>query len=502
MTIMDYFPYPTPREGQRQVLTKIEENWDNADVFVVILPTAAGKTAISIAIMRWLQAEKKVKSSYSTPTNIQVQQFEEAFPKTFALHRKGHYKCMYPRPVAENCGVCHALHDKECPDSPYLRAVKRAHTVPWLISNTYTFLAHKLYRPVVIFDEAHNLPQVAKERLATIFWHKDYDFPSGVRNYGGLLDWINSKGDPDRLSPKLKLLKEQVDVVPPKYLVQKTYEMLRRNEELCLKLVPVDVSDRCGFLWPGILGKKSKSKNAVQKVVLLSATISQQDVADLGLDGKRVMYLEVDSPIAVERRPVNLLPIANMSYGSQDAELPTVVDYLLKRLETAEGKGFIHTTYGMSYKLRKVPELRNHPRLIWHDREDRTDQYERFKRSQGDEVLVACGMEEGVSLDYELARWQVITKCPYPSLAEPAIRYLAEQKPQWYKWETLKKLVQACGRVCRTPEDWGETDIIDTSALRLLKENDMLIPRYLKDALRWPQEKKKRRSFYKWRNIT
>jgi len=95
-------------------------------------------------------------------------------------------------------------------------------------------------------------------------------------------------------------------------------------------------------------------------------------------------------------------------------------------------------------------------------------------------------MEEGVSLDYDLARWQVITKCPYPSLAEPAIRYLADQKPAWYQWETLKKLVQACGRVCRTPEDWGITYITDTTALRLFRENGRMIPNYLKEALIWP----------------
>ena len=310
MGIMDYFPYPVPRAGQTQVLTQIEENWDKADVFVICVPTSGGKTALSVAIMRWVNATKKLKTSYSAPTNILVHQFEEAFPKTFALHRKAHYTCIHPRPMADNCGECQLLQEKRCPQSPYLRAVRRAHAVPWLISNTYTYLAHKLYRPVVIFDEAHNLTHIAKERAATHFWHREYDFPHGVRNYGQLLEWLKGLGD--SLSPKLKLLKEQVDVHPPKYLIQKTLAPLRGKEQLCLRMIPVDVRDKCGFLWPGV-GKRGKPlKNSVQKIILMSATISPQDICDLGLDDRKVLYLETASPIPISRRPVHLLSLIHI----------------------------------------------------------------------------------------------------------------------------------------------------------------------------------------------
>jgi hypothetical protein len=441
----------------------------------------SGKTAISLALMRWAWECGRMKGIYAAPNNILVQQFLDAFPKSVSLHRKDHYTCMYERPLAENCAACPKLADKECPNSPYLKAVRRAHVVPWLVCNTYTYLAHKLYAPLVIFDEGHGLVNLAKERCATNYWHKDWHFPQGIRNYGQLISWLDSFGE-GGLSPKLQALRNEIEVHPPKYLIQKSLELYHGRQELCLRKLPVEVSDKCGFLWP----QGKNPKKSVQKIVLLSATINKQDIADMGLDSKRVLYLEAESPIPIERRPVYVRPIANMSYASQDREMPKLVDFLLEKLNSEEGRGFIHVTYGLSAKLRRDPRLVNHPRLMWHDREDRTEKYAAFKESSREDlVFVASGMEEGVSLDYELARWQVIAKCPYPSLAEPAIRYLAEQRPEWYKWETLKKLTQACGRVCRTPTDFGKTYIVDSSALRLLREGATmgLIPHYLKEAL-------------------
>jgi len=482
MDIMDFFPYPEAREGQRLVLSEVQRRWNDADVFVINVPTAGGKTAISLSILRWANACCKLKGVYTAPTNILVDQFIESFPKSASLHRKAHYHCIHKRPIAENCGVCPLLKEKRCPESPYLKAVRRAHVVPWLVCNTYTYLAHKLYAPVAIFDEGHGLISIAQDRMAKVFWHKDYGFPISINSYGSLLNWLERLPEEVKQSPKIRLLAEEIQRVPPRYLVQKSVELLRNEEELCLKLLPLDVSDKCGFLWP----KSKNPKKSVQKIILLSATINEQDIESLGLSDKRVVYLETPSPIPVERRPIAISRSVNMSYATQDRDLPKLADIILSKLAANVGKGFIHTTYGLSEKLRKIPELRNHPRLMWHDRENRTEVYSTFKHSDTTlgKVLIACGMEEGVSLDYEIATWQLLTKVPYPSLADPATRHKANEQPLWYQWETLKKVIQAAGRICRTPTDFGSTEIVDSCMLRLLESSGKIrVPSYFLEGI-------------------
>jgi Rad3-related DNA helicase len=96
--------------------------------------------------------------------------------------------------------------------------------------------------------------------------------------------------------------------------------------------------------------------------------------------------------------------------------------------------------------------------------------------------MVGSGMYEGVSLDEDLARWQIICKVPWPSLAEPAMKYLATEDKEYYANRTIKDIVQTYGRVCRGPTDSGTTLIWDNTFERLLKEHSSLFPKWFLDA--------------------
>jgi Rad3-related DNA helicase len=92
-------------------------------------------------------------------------------------------------------------------------------------------------------------------------------------------------------------------------------------------------------------------------------------------------------------------------------------------------------------------------------------------------------MYEGVDLPYDKARWQAICKVPWKSLGDPAIRYQSEQNPEWYSWEALKYLIQACGRVVRAPDDYGTTYILDSTFQRLYNDGKHLAPQWWLDGL-------------------
>ena len=92
-------------------------------------------------------------------------------------------------------------------------------------------------------------------------------------------------------------------------------------------------------------------------------------------------------------------------------------------------------------------------------------------------------MYEGIDLPYDAGRWQILAKVPYPSLADPAIKYMASIDEEYYAWETIKTVLQACGRICRTPEDYGVTYIFDKSFERLYNQNNELWPLWFQNSV-------------------
>lgn len=122
---------------------------------------------------------------------------------------------------------------------------------------------------------------------------------------------------------------------------------------------------------------------------------------------------------------------------------------------------------------------------MFHDKENKRDVYAAFRAADPADgaILVASGLYEGVDLPEDLGRWQVISKIPWMSLGNPAIRHLAELDPEWYLWETIKTVIQGCGRICRTPTDFGITYVQDASVHRILTEGGHMLPKWWTDAI-------------------
>ena len=217
----------------------------------------------------------------------------------------------------------------------------------------------------------------------------------------------------------------------------------------------------------------------------MSATLSNKDIEYLGLDKRRVCTISCSSPILAERRPVYYEPIGSMASHSQTRNLDNLVagiEEVLRRHERQ--KGLIHVTYSLAAKLR--PLLANNPRLIWHTKEDKKKQYSKFRASRPEEgkVLMASGLYEVVDLPSDAGRFQVIAKIPWPSLGDPVTSYLTEKDQEYYSWETIKIVLQACGRICRKLDDWGITYILDSTFERLYTKNRSMFPEYFRESLK------------------
>lgn len=472
--MLEFFP-GLPRPIQVQALQQIEDNWDKADVFVVNLPVGAGKSRIAVTLSRWANTRKKMGSSIITPTNVLVDQYKTDFPKLPTLSKKDSYTCNFSTEQYKiSCKDTHSKRKIHCKDCPYVKGIRQSHAVPYGVYNNHIYLAHKLYRPLLISDEAHNLVRVLQDRAAKIFWHHDYGFPGWVKDYGTLVRWIEAEPRFDD-DARLQLLHKEVTNNKVRYVITRTTDLFRGQERECIKMSPVDVRDQPPLFWPG---------GQVRKIILLSATIGHKDVEQLGLDKRRVFTVNATSPVDAERRPVVVLSTCSMAYAKQQENLPVLAEVIRNLLNDHTEKGLIHITYSLAALLR--PLLADEPRLRWHTRDNARDVYTAFKEEPASTgaVLVASGMYEGIDLPYDAARWQVITKVPYPSLAEPAVKYLADSDSDWYAWETAKSLLQASGRIVRATDDWGITYIIDsTFEHRLYRDHSHLFPQWWKESL-------------------
>lgn len=491
MNLISHFPYAVPREIQRRTLEELGNNWDKYDVFVISAPTAFGKTGLAKTLMNAFHSVSVI-----TPTNLLVDQFLQEFPETPTLKRMDSYRCdEWKRP----CSVTRAKLGRFCKGCPCGKALATAKykSGPG-IYNYHVYLSQKLKRDVLVVDEAHNLMHHIRERQAIRIWQHDIKYPGNMFSYEQMAGFLQKLGkEKVRKSKKLSLWQAAVTSLKPEHTVQRTKASFNGKGTVrgepedrdCIELLPVDITQAPPMFWGG-----------VRKLVLLSATINHKDIETLGLHRKRVLYINCESPIAAHARPIVIDPLSPVNRKNQEEATVKIANYIHEVLapQHVGEKGLIHATYSQA---RILSGILTGPRYIFHDKWNKKDQYEFFRNSPAKDgrILIACGMYEGIDLPEDLGRWQVIAKIPWPSLGNPAIKYQAEKDEDWYSWETWRIVIQACGRICRTPDDFGVTYCLDSSILRLIRQGEHLLPRwfvegmiagdeYLKGEMVWPEK--------------
>lgn len=453
------------------------DKWDQYDVFCVSAPTAFGKTGVARTLINAVQ-----NVSVITPSNLLVEQFRQEFPDTPTLARLDSYRCdTYQQSCAQTrkykmafCKGCQC--GKDMSTAKYRKGPG--------IYNYHTYLAHKLFRQVLVVDEAHNLLPVIKDRFALTIWQHDVKYPSTAWKAEQWLKWAEGLSEGKRKGKKMATLISSLKGLKPEYTVSRTKDWFNGKgtkrgepeERDCLKLLPVDISGGPALFWP----------KDVSKIILLSATINHKDIAALGLNRKRVLYLNCQSPIPAGNRPiipVNLTSVNRLNMADASLDIANYINNILLPKHVGE-KGLVHATYGMAAILKQHLIDK---RFILHDKFNKKQMYKLFRDSDPKEgrVLVACGMYEGIDLPEDAGRWQVIAKIPWPNLGNPAVKYQADNDPEWYTWECLKTVIQAGGRVCRTPTDYGITYILDSSFTRLKDQGNKagLVPSWFNDAV-------------------
>lgn len=220
-------------------------------------------------------------------------------------------------------------------------------------------------------------------------------------------------------------------------------------------------------------------------VFLMSGTILDKNLFCTlnGLEIKRASYHSIESPFPVKNRPIFYMPLGKMSYKNKGETFQRYIPYIEKLLDKYKGKkGIIHTN---SFELANwIQKAIKDPRLIFHDSSNKDEILRKHFESEEPTVIVSPSMGTGVSFDDDLARFQIIAKVPYPSLASQKNKLRQSNNPDWYAWKTVSGLIQMTGRPVRSTIDHADTIILDGSFGDVLKHSSKFIPDWVQKSIK------------------
>ncbi len=505
--LLDFFPEGyTPREGQKSILESVEKELNTNKKFIVLrAPTGSGKSAICTSISRFFRS--KGESSYLLCSRKYLQtQYMDDFSSVYSnFWGKANYTCPL---ISASCSGCPAdnmptkksflgflRHNCSEKDGnigsacPYLKARHEAKTASASLLNFEAFIANSLNnkwlsREVMLIDEAHCL----SDRICSFF-----EVPIKGKWLGGL-----------------KLNKLAVE--PSKILVQ--YK--KRREFLVTSVLPVPKALESAInilMTPGIKWLYDEYKQALipykskplldkfvfsyaDKVILLSATISPNLCKEIGLNDSNCTYIDVPSEFDNSKHVLRYIPnIGTLSKKSLPSKLDHIAQSLLKiASKHPNSRGIVHST---SYKLTEDLQIciesdknvsEESSRYIFHSKRDNfEDILDKYKRTPG-AILVTPSITEGFDGAGSILEWQVMIKCPFPSLGDPRMASFIESDfgTTLFKERALSTVIQTMGRGIRNSTDECYTYILDRHLFKMFKDfiKTGSIPSYIKEIYR------------------
>ncbi len=511
--IVDAFPAPSFRGTQKQALADIRAAFDvDNDVVLVRAPTGSGKSLLARAIMgcaRTLEEATPAQPTgayYTTPQVSQLDAVEaDSLLADFNVIRgKGNYSCILPgehdTPVNQapcarqkgfDCTVkhrCPYYSDRAIASAQPLAAMTLAYFMQTAGSDVFGT------RDVVVIDEAHGLAEWA-EMYATIelspervpVWD-DVGVPDvtaaddpveRASRFAETLAGVCSRSKDELTnSPELS----PAEVARRDRLSELISELTwfvedYRNPESPTTWVVDQVGGEATSLTIKPLDPARYLQHTVwdrgEKFALLSATILNKNAfcRQVGLDPARVALVDVEHTFPVENRPLYDVTQGKMTYEHRDETIPKIARLIVRLMAThPDEKGIIHAhSYAIADQLAdRLAAFGVGKRVRIHSKADRDDALAAWKATDSPDVFISVKMEEALNLTGDLARWQVLCKAPYLNTNDSRVaRRLEEGQWAWYHQSALRTVIQACGRVVRSPDDYGATYLADSSLLDL-----------------------------------
>lgn len=529
--------YPHQTRAVREVVAEFA---GGADVVMLDAPTGTGKTLIGELVRREMDVARGLY--VCTTKSLQAQMLAD-FPYARVLKGRANYTPTkitprerdgwrpgggWDKSLGVTCGDCDAGpigvpdEDKTCSycefveDCPYNVARREALDANVGVLNTSYLLAEAngpgkfRGRELVVMDEADlverellgyvelRLPKrilgplglvVPKKgsHMTTIRAWLQEDCLPALKDHRGQLrvaKSLDAKRDLRRLE---RVIEDVTRVVgrPDGWVRENDEEGDKTPDSLVLKPVTVeDCAER--YLW----------RHGEKWLLMSGTTVSAEGMAEgLGIEEAGLKWASVEVPMlfAKENRRVVYAPLATMTRkGQEDGAVDKILHGISRILAKHEGENVLIHTH--TYKLAKdvsawCSTMDSRPTYTYVDARGREDALAKFKAraGKGGAVLVASSMDRGIDLPGDECRVQVIVKVPMASLGSRQVseRLRTPGGQLWYAMETVRSVMQMCGRAVRGVDDWAVTYMLDAHFGKLLKEGKRwgLFPEWWLDAL-------------------
>ena len=536
-----------PRKEQVEAIEFIDQQYKKdptTKFFLLNLPTGVGKSHLALMLADWYRKNKNKMARVDIITNSKILQDQYSFTYESIADLKGkeNYECFSYSCSCAQGAEFNRLNKTSCDNCPYSSARDLYMSSGISLTNFYLYILYAMYNQkmmevrdarVLIVDEAHDFDDVMSsfisikitenivkrfkfsneytilKKLTSVRTIADYvDFLEGLnaeiiitmeQMEKGLSSQkrnpvedkrdlkiskvLNTKNadikvmqlitDLKQLNIKIELFLKEFKDNPNNWVLETNYNEKQKQKELSLEPIwAYDYLDKYVF-------------SHYDMVFLMSGTILDKNLfCQLnGLDVTKAAYYSIPSPFEAKNRPIIYMPLGKMSYKNKEETFQRYIPYIKKILNKYAGqKGIIHTN---SFELSNwIQKSIDDERLVFHDSTNKDEILKWHIEADRPTVLVSPSMDTGVSLDDDLARFQIIAKIPYPSLASQKNKMRQINNPEWYAWKTSASLQQACGRAVRGSDDYADTIILDGSFGDVLRHSSHLLPDWFQESIK------------------
>ena len=542
-TIFGHFPLSKPRLGQTQSLQFIQDMVNDGVTDIIIeAPTGAGKSAIGAACCHWagtwpLVTDGKSEVKPGGYYLVTQKALQDQIVKDVALNFKNKDFASLKSSEAYSCddhGNCQiglmvdksrSCEGRKTGSCPYIRAREAFGRAAFSLTNYSYFMTEKLLvgqlpaRQVMVLDECHTLERTLLKFGELVFTQalfKDWGMaPLRVPEYEEIHDfltWVDKKYLPivqDRLkalvdyaqmdknaaenkSVKARITALQSQALKAKLAVNGALnnpddwvywcDQTDKDGEI-VNLKPLNSAPYAPLLLQG----------AKHRIYMSAYPSGDRDLfcESLGLDAETVAWIKLPSAFKPENRPIVMGLVGSMSKRNQATTMPgfmRVVDKILTSHKNE--KGIIHcNSYALGEKIYTHFERTVHGvRLIFPRNADERETAKAVHEKEVDRptVLISPSMTEGFDFKDDLARWQIVAKMPYPYLGDKQVEKKKDMNPAWYSMQTASTIIQACGRIVRSEEDFGVTYILDSDFQNIWDRYRQFFPTWFRSAMVWP----------------
>jgi len=527
-----HFPYKAPRQQQTSAIEKILDDFKTRRFFALEAGTGVGKSAIGLTVAKSL-LENEPEDGYEkgaifvTTQKILQDQYEKDFNASGmkSIKSSTNYQCSYKKfkSCAEgqtelqtiekgtaqwNACTFNCIYKKAKQD--FLDSNLSVTNFPYLMTES-NYNGKIKPRQLLIIDEAHNVETELSKFIEVSVSERfcksalKISFPN-VTTHHQAYTWIESiyypklkshcahikkilekyKGLKDKLD-KFTSLQRQIKLSESHLKKIEQFLEFHSKENWVFEIQNSDVKSLRKISFKPIDVSKFAEQYLFRlghKVLFMSATLLSSDkfLESLGIETIQSGRLSLPSPFPTKNRPILHVPMGKMTAKEIDKSLPVLCEAIEKILEQHKNeKGIIHThSYKISNYLKRNLKSK---RLLFPDASTRDSMLKKHIASKQPTVLISPSMTEGVDLEGDASRFQVLCKVPYPYLGDKLVKKRMNKWKWWYSFQTAKCVIQSIGRSIRSKEDKAVTYILDSDWSRFYRYNKNLFPEDFSDCI-------------------